>query len=316
MIDIPPAILRDARRFYAFWLTRMPRLDFDNTRLVSVMRFIGCPFQMFPIALLRRGLKARHATVRSRVLPTRMRIIAPRGRPKGIVVHFHGGGWTLGASACDDGLVAPMAAEGYVVMGVDYRLAPRSRMRDIIADCEAALLWILSEGARQFDLADVFLHGDSSGAHLALTSAIRCRSAAGFHFLKGMVLFCGCYDLAGTASLRSASRKTLILYGPSLPNFLEHVTGGLSEQERRDPAISPLYADLAGLPPTLLVVGSADPMRDDSRLLAAALRKKDVDVELVEVPDAPHGFNHLPIKLADFVNANARQWMHARTTRP
>jgi len=314
MIDIPRPILSDAGRFYARYLTKVPRLDLDRSWLASFVKLVQSPFHVLALPLLRRGLKARTVTVTARGRPIRMRIIDPKRRPKGIVVNIHGGGWTVGTPACDDSLTAPIAAGGYVVMSPDYPLAPRTPFRDIIAACETALAWILSEGTRQCHVSDVFLHGDSSGAHLCMTSALRCRSVPGFHCLKGMVLFCGCYDLSGTASLRSAAADTLILNGPSLPSFLEHVTGGLSEQQRRDPAISPLYADLTGLPPVLLIVGSADPMRDDNRLLAEALREKNVQVELVEVPDAPHGFNRLPIKLAEYVNAYARQWISARTS--
>src|SRR5579875_1390469 len=174
--------------------------------------------------------------------------------------------------------------------------------------------WVdLVSGCRRFEVANVFLHGESAGAHLSLMSAIRCRSMSGFRFLKGLVLFSGCYDLSGTPSVRSASRDTLVLYGPSLAPFLEQITGGLGEEARRDPALSPLYADLHGLPPVLLITGAQDPLHDDSILLAEKLREQGVSVDLFEVPDAPHGFNLLPIRLADFVNGWARQWMNAKT---
>src|SRR5579875_1222491 len=313
MIDIPDWVLADARRFYARYLTRLPRLDFNNKWQVVLGKLVQFPFRLYSIPLWRSGLKASYLSEISAGRRIRMRIIAPPGKPKGLVVDIHGGGWTAGAPIFDDGLTAPMAADGYVVASLDYGLAPRTPFTEIIEECAAALGWILSAGVRRFEVANVFLHGESAGAHLSLMSAVRCRSMSGFRFLKGLVLFSGCYDLSGTPSVRSASRDTLVLYGPSLAPFLEQITGGLGEEARRDPALSPLYADLHGLPPVLLITGAQDPLHDDSVLLAEKLREQGVSVDLFEVPDAPHGFYLLPIRLADFVNGWARQWMNAKT---
>ena len=82
-----------------------------------------------------------------------------------------------------------------------------------------------------------------------------------------MVLFYGPYDLAGSASLRKAGPDTLMLHGPTLMASLDALMLGMSEEERRHPELSPLYADLKGLPPALLIVGSLDPLLDDLSLI-------------------------------------------------
>jgi acetyl esterase/lipase len=134
-----------------------------------------------------------------------------------------------------------------------------------------------------------------------------------FDRLKGLVLFFGIFDLSGTPSVRNASEDTLFLFGPSLAPYLAYVTGKASETEWRDPSISPLYADLSGLPPALLIVGTTDPMIDDSGGLADKFSQDGGEAELLIVPDAPHAFNRFPIRLADLVNGCGRCWISNRT---
>jgi len=242
-----------------------------------------------------------------------VRIIRPKEPPQGIVVDVHGGAWTIGRPIQNDLLNGRLALARFAVISVDYRYAPENPFQELIDDCETALSWALSEGERAFGVSDVLLQGDSAGAHLSLAAALRCRAAnPDFHRLKGMALYYGCYDLSATPSVRSATRETLVLYGPNLAAFLARITGGLSDAERRDPAISPMYANLAGLPPALLMVGTADPLVDDSTMLADRLRTQGVPTELIIVPDAPHGFNRFPLTIADRVNAYASQWMTNR----
>lgn len=136
-----------------------------------------------------------------------------------------------------------------------------------------------------------------------------------FGLLKGMALFFGCYDLSATPSVRRAPKETLVLYSPTLTAFFGRVTGDKSEVERRAPSLSPLYADLAGLPPALLIVGTADPLVDDSTLLAERLVQCGVETELVVVPDAPHAFNRFPLALAERLNGYARRWIQSRSGR-
>ena len=84
----------------------------------------------------------------------------------------------------------------------------------------------------------------------------------------------------------------------SLRFMVEAFTPGMSAEKRRDPDISPLYADLAGLPPCLISVGTLDHLCDDSLFLAQLLAKAGVGTELAVYPDSPHGFMALPTQMA------------------
>ena len=97
--------------------------------------------------------------------------------------------------------------------------------------------------------------------------------------------------------------------------FNDYYVPGRSTDELRDPALSPLYAELSGLPPALLLVGDADMLLDDSLFLEARLRAAGNAAELVIFPDAPHGFASLPMTYAAVAHTRA-EWLRARLDVP
>lgn len=309
---VPDDVLVEAAAYYRK-LARQPRLNFASRRQVVLLRLIMRLVGMVSRPLRGTGLRAVRRVVEYENHQVPVRIIAPTGRPKALVVDIHGGAWTIMRAINDDPLTGPMAAENFVAVSVDYRLAPEQPFADVITDCAAALAWALSVGARHYGVDHVFLHGDSAGAHLCLMAALACRSLPDFERLRGMVLFFGAYDLSGTPSVRNAPADTLALYGPTLAAFFSTITGRVTSEALRHPDVSPLYADLRALPSSLILVGTADPLLDDSLLLAARLAEQGSECELAVVPDAPHAFNRLPLRLAALTNAYARAWMGART---
>jgi len=259
------------------------------------------------------GLSVQNRRVSALGRSVAVRIIQPTGKARAIIVDIHGGGWTVARAIHNDPLNGALAQAGYAVVSVDYRHAPDHDFQVVIDDCETALAWALSKGEGVLGASPVFLHGDSAGAHLSVAAALRCRtSSPRFDQLKGMVLFYGCFDLSATDSVRAAPEDTLVFYGPGLAPFYERVTGGMSETQRRSPAISPLYADLSDMPPALLFVGTADPLIDDSKLLAEKMNAQGREAELVIVPEAPHSFNRFRTAVADRANSYARSWIDQR----
>jgi acetyl esterase/lipase len=247
-----------------------------------------------------------------------LRILRPEGPARGVYIDYHGGGWAIGNAAMDDRVNARIAADcGLIVASVDYTLLPDIAFTDMIAQCQAAADWVFEHAQAEFGASDIFIGGESAGAHLAACAIMRLRDErADFARLRGAVLFYGPYDLSLTPSVRAAPRDTLVLDGPAMTTGIAKLLPGSSEEERRDPAVSPLYASMAGLPPALFLCGAIDPLIDDSHLMADRWPK----AQLLVVPEAPHAFNRLPTSIARRTNAFVRSWiadqLAAKSVRP
>lgn len=125
------------------------------------------------------------------------------------------------------------------------------------------------------------------------------------------IVYYGVYDLAGTPSVRAAGADTLVLHGPTMRDSLRLLTPGLSDAQRRQAPLSPLYGDLSGLPPVIMFAGQLDPLRDDTILLAERWRAV-AEVECHVLPEAPHGFIRFPTSMARMVQARVHAWINAR----
>jgi acetyl esterase len=228
-----------------------------------------------------------------------VRVIAPDA-PRGVYLHFHGGGWTLGAAHHVDVPNLRLAeACGLAVVSVDYRLAPEHPYPAAPDDCEAAALWLVEHARSEFGCDWLAIGGESAGAHLAVVTLLRLRDRHGFLGFRAAQLLAGAYDLSLTPSARRWGDRNLILSTPIIEWFTDHFVG---PELRRHPDVSPLYADLGGLPPAILTVGTADPLLDDSQFLAARWRAAGNRAELAVWPGGVHGFNAFPIPLAQRAN--------------
>jgi acetyl esterase/lipase len=220
-----------------------------------------------------------------------LRVLRPSSELRGIYVHAHGGGWSFGGAADHDAEFEALAASAGVVVGsIEYRLAPEHPYPAPLDDCERALRFVL-DGGLGSDLP-IVIGGESSGANLILASALRIRDSAQ-RPVDGAVLFYGAYDLSGTPSSRNYGVGIGMVNSVTLPYFYDLYTSG--KVEYTDPDVSPLYADLAGLPPVLLIVGTADPLLDDTLFLHARLLAAGVQVKTFIGPGGLHGFNFLPL---------------------
>lgn len=243
-----------------------------------------------------------------------IRILRPAGKPRGIYVDYHGGGWAIGTAAMDDRVNARIAGDcGLVVVSVDYTTLPDIDLPGMIAQCAAAADWAFEHAQSEFGSADMFVGGESAGAHLAACAILRLRDTRrDFARLRGAVLFYGPYDLSCTPSVRAATADTLVLDGPAMTSGIAKLLPDRNEEQRRDPAFSPLYANLAGLPPAVMLCGTIDPLIDDSRLMAERWNAANGNVRLIVIPDAPHAFNRLPTRIATRTNAFVRGWIDDR----
>ena len=259
-------------------------------------------------ALLRvsQTLKKAPVVERKKVGSVPVRILRPSGTPKGVVLDIHGGGWVIGNAQMDDDLNLGMVnACGVAVVSVDYRLAVDTPIEGLLDDCLVAARWLLGDCPEFADLP-VFVVGESAGGHLAAATLLALKQWPELlERVSGAVLYYGVYDLTGTPSVRTAGPDTLLLDGPGMVEALRLLTPGITDEARRQPPLSPLYGDFAGLPPALMFVGELDPLKDDTLLIAECWGGAEAHL----LPEAAHGFIHFPLTMAGNVLAYSRKWI-------
>lgn len=248
-------------------------------------------------------------------VPVAVRVIRPEGKPAGLVIDFHGGGWVIGNAQMDDDRNVAMVKECNVaVVSVDYRLALTTPIEGMIDDCLTAARYLLSDGCKEFAGLPVIIVGESAGGHLA--AATLCGLNAWPELLariRGVVLFYGVYDLTGTPSVRAAGPDTLVLDGPGMVEAFRTLTPGMTDVERQQPPLSPLYGDFTGFPPALMFAGEIDPLLDDT-LHMADRWNASANAEVHVLPESPHGFIHFPTAMAGRVMAYSREWIMGKVS--
>jgi len=216
----------------------------------------------------------------------------------GAFLHIHGGGWTIGGADMQDGVLWRLAeSTGLTVVSVEYRLAPEHPYPAGPDDCQAAALAFLDRYGEAGRLA---VGGESAGAHLAVVTLLRLRDRHGISprtFAAANLVF-GVYDLTGTPSRHLWGERDLILSSPLMDWFADCFVPGMPDRERRDPDVSPLFADLRDLPPALFSCGTLDPLLDDSLFMEARWRAAGNEARLSLWRDAPHAYTVFPVEVA------------------
>lgn len=222
----------------------------------------------------------------------------PAGAARGVYLDIHGGGWCIGDASKTDQTNAGLAAElGVVTVSIDYRLAPEHPFPAGPDDCEAAAVWLCEHAEERFGTDRLLIGGGSAGGHLAALTLVRLRDNHDLasRFVGANLVF-GAYDLGMTPSQR-LGHDLIGIPTPVLEACYAHALPGLDGETRRNPAWSPLYADLAGLPPALFTVGTLDPLLDDSLFMAARWASAGNQAELAVYPESIHGFVAFPTAL-------------------
>ena len=227
--------------------------------------------------------------------PIRLRTFVP-DQVDAVFMHIHGGGFVTGSPEMTDLLHEALSKElDLAFVSVDYRLAPEHPYPAGPDDCEAAALWLLEHAEHEFGSARLLIGGESAGAHLAACTLLRMRDRhdAVDRFCGANLVF-GIYDLGGTPSQRGVPERPDLLTAELIEYFANLFTPGRSTDQRRDPDISPLYADLHDLPPALFSVGADDHLVDDTLFMAARWELAGNDTELLVYPEGPHGCIGMP----------------------
>ncbi|KAF2404796.1 esterase/lipase/thioesterase [Trichodelitschia bisporula] len=230
-----------------------------------------------------------------------IRRFKPEGEIRGTFMHIHGGGWVLQSEAHQDTLLKAIAdMGGLAVVSVGYRLAPEHPFPAAPDDCVDVANYLIENAEREFGGPLRFFSGESAGGHLSLLTYLHVHANPKLQ-LAGLVLHFGCYELSSFLPSSYTKKNTPIVTLQGMQDFIDAFLPNTTEIQRRDPLISPLWADWVAigntlreaggkLPPILFTVGTEDPLLDDSVFMAAKWQMAGGEAILKVYPGAPHGF--------------------------
>jgi epsilon-lactone hydrolase len=202
--------------------------------------------------------------------------------PSIVVLYLHGGGYLFGSPQTHRQVVIAMAkAFQGPAYALDYRLAPEHPFPAAVEDAAQAYQWLLARHPQ----SQIVLAGDSAGAGLAIATAVGVRDS-GLRTPKAIVGFSPYSDLAVTGASVEANASSCAMFTPR--GIREAAAMYLAGADARDPRASPLYADLAGLPPMLLFASRHEILRDDTLRLAERASAAGVSVKLIVRDRLPH----------------------------
>jgi epsilon-lactone hydrolase len=213
-----------------------------------------------------------------------LRFVPPAEGP-GQILYLHGGGHVMGSAFGYRPLIAALAlAAGAGAIAPEYRLAPEHPFPAALDDSDRAYEWVIAGGTPP---EQVVLAGDSSGAGLVMSLLIRLRDQ-GRPLPGGALLFCPWLDLTGSTlrALAEVSEEVLLLRQQSASLAASY----LAEHPIDDPLVSPLTADLSGLPPLLVQAATGDTQREDAHQVTQRARAHGVDARLELYPAETHAF--------------------------
>lgn len=198
--------------------------------------------------------------------------------PHPVLVYLHGGAWVAGSPASHRKLTARIAESGFVVVSVDYRLAPENPFPAGLEDCIDAVYWAAANaGDYGGDPARLAIGGDSAGANLAAAAAGVLASRLTAPRLSAAVLIYGVFDMHDMGD-DGANRFIHQAYLP-----------GESIDLLNDPRVSPIHCAQA-LPPCFVTVGTQDSLLEQNREFRDALIAAGRPCVYVEERSMPHGF--------------------------
>lgn len=208
-----------------------------------------------------------------------------------VILYCHGGGYTSGNLGYARVLAAKMAsATGCEVLAFQYRLAPEFPYPAALKDALNAWDYLMHQG---WGAKNVILAGDSAGGNLALELTLALKEEGRFQPGR-LVLFSPWTDMSASGDSYT-QREEL---DPMLTNrYIQSVRSAYAPNaDYRHPKFSPLFADLSGLPPTLIQVGEREILYSDSEQLRNALITAGVPCVLQRWPDMWHVFQMFPLK--------------------
>ncbi len=217
-------------------------------------------------------------------------IATPGVEPARVVFYLHGGGYALGSINTHRHMMQRIArATEARVLGVDYRLAPEDPFPAAVEDSVTAWKWLLEQGVEASRCA---IAGDSAGGGLTVATLLQLREQ-GLAMPSAAVALSPWVDLSGSGeSVQTKAGEDPMVAAEALQLMSQAYLDGADPKTE---LASPLFADLAGLPPFLIQVGTAEILLSDSTRLAEKLEAAGVAVALEEWEDMIHVFQSFPM---------------------
>lgn len=192
-----------------------------------------------------------------------------------VILYFHGGGFVSGNAEAHRNLVSKFVKKvGIKTLVFDYRLAPEHPFPAAMEDSVAIYQWLLEEGYRS---ERIFFAGDSAGAGLEFSCLLKLK-ALGVKLPKAVVAISPCVDM----TISGESHKTRLKQDPCTPRGSTETWLGyyVGDGDPTNPFMSPVFADLTGLPPVMIQVGDHETLLSDSQNLAKKAEESGVKVTL------------------------------------
>ena len=227
-----------------------------------------------------------------------VRVVRKKDARNGTLLYLHGGGWVFGSIDTHLGAMARLAElTRFSVVGIDYGLAPQAPFPAGLNDAGWAWRWLRATPGPGMDGPWV-VSGDSSGANLALSMMLDLRNA-GEPLPDAALLFYGVYSADHkTASHKRCGDGRFGLSTEKMAWYRQHYLSG-HRQDPSDPRVSPLLAQLEGLPPIFMNATGLDCLRDDSVLLAQRLSAAGVPHQFKMIDGVTHGFMQMSSELPE-----------------
>ena len=210
-------------------------------------------------------------------------IFDPKAAEVRVLLYLHGGGYIIGSMRTHRVPLSRLSrASGVRVLGLEYRLAPENPFPAAVEDSLAAYRWLLSQG---IDPKKIVIGGDSCGGGHTVATLVALRYY-GDPLPAAGITHSAWTDLANTGeSFVTKAEEDPLIDRDMVENM---AMAYLGDRDRKTPLASPFYADLHGLPPLLVQVGTAEVLLDDSLRFAERAKAAGVDVTLEVWDDMPH----------------------------
>lgn len=214
-----------------------------------------------------------------------LEIVTAGTLPGSVLLWLHGGWYSMGSPLAGAALSSDVALRtGARIVSVDYRLAPEHPYPAALEDARAAYRALLDSGVSSQDVAMV---GESAGGGLVVSTLVSLADE-GLPQPAAAVLFSPWADLTLSGESMTGKAGLDPVFDPEKVRV--RVADYVGDADPADPGISPIFADLGGLPPLLIQAGSYEILLDDSVRLAARAAAADVSVSLEVTPGVPHVF--------------------------